>query len=429
MLDNEHDNSRWEQCLELLTHLCQYSDNILLVTGPQGSGKTSMRRALMRDVAEEFFFCSVQATENLSAEDLTQQIETGVFDAVDKDLLLLIDDAENLSLEAIAVLLQVKQKIVVLNTLRIVLFASDALQQKVAKAVFKTDFIKNVHAIEISTMKTELTTNNSKLSPFTIGLTICFGVLFCALAFLWPDAEEKALDNVTPQELIAQALPPAQKTLLESNVPTPPEPMADNTITVATMEQVPADTTPAVTINTEIMQANDTTVVDANTTTVEINHGEQIAQLEQKLLVVQQQLQQEQQARKAIEAKYKKLANNPNPTAVKKNVTKKPLFISKRENRILALPSKNYTLQLLCVNSESKAQNFINNHGLQATANYYKSNIKGKDWYIVIYGNFNSKTAAQIALAKLPLSLKKLHPWLREYTNIQAAIKKRAYHE
>jgi tRNA A37 threonylcarbamoyladenosine biosynthesis protein TsaE len=39
-------NGQWGQCLDLVKHLCQYSENILLVSANLGMGKTTLKDTL-----------------------------------------------------------------------------------------------------------------------------------------------------------------------------------------------------------------------------------------------------------------------------------------------------------------------------------------------------------------------------------------------
>lgn len=466
MSDNFHE-SHWGQCLELLSHLCQYSNSILLVTGPAGIGKTTMKNALMYMEKQNFSIREVIATKDFSSHDLSLCLAQDQADQSVQDILLLIDDAQNLSIEVIAVLLQLKQKAAIDGKLRIVLFATPELEHRILRSVLKDDFSEHVHTIEIEPLTaTEVEaflmqqwrkSNDSEspfdrvkckkihslsggipakvqqiakdfmhsrdvsraksqmnnLSPVMVGITVSFGVIFCVLALLWPAADDKIIAK--GEATITQPLPIAKQEEIQS-----PEAIVEKPVdVVATTQEVE-------TAHNELVQP-----------TVENNYEEKLTKLEQQLNELQQQLIKEQEARRSMEAHYKNivaLQTTPKAQAtksVKRNAikTKKALSFTKHEKQILALPSKNYTLQLLCMNDENKVQAFIKQYNLQQKTHYYKSNFKGKDWYILVYGNYANKADAQAALQKLPPALKKLHPWAREYTNIHASLKKRTQDE
>lgn len=417
------DKRHWEQGLELLTSLCGDNENILLVSGPSGVGKTTMKNKLIKTQANYFVCCDISSTESLTAEDITTAIEQDLDTSIDKNLLLLIDDAQNLSLDIIAVLLQLKRRASIGEKLQIVLFATQDLVQKVSRSILKEDFATQVHAIQIEPKKDAW----HGLSPFAVGVTIFFGVSFCILAVLWP--KNDGIDST----VLAKA---------EQMQPQPlPEPIAD--IQMSEMQDTAATSTPELmstgnmvaepAVAEPIAEIADSIYATSNAEPNSANnYEEKIASLEDKLKVLQQNLLTAQHVNQELELKIQKLSskkkieskNNTRKIGLKNNHQnkKKILGLSKGEKQILALPGKNYTLQLLCLNDERKVQNFIKNNKLQDTTRYYRSYFKGKHWYIVTYGNFANKDSANTALKNLPASLRKLRPWPREIANIHYSI-------
>lgn len=101
----------------------------------------------------------------------------------------------------------------------------------------------------------------------------------------------------------------------------------------------------------------------------------------------------------------------------------KPGRYSTSEKRLLAINSSNYGLQLLGLSNEAAVKRFIKANNLTGKVNYYHTSLKGKDWYVLIYGQFQTPTAAKQALKKLPAAVQDLHPWVRGYDSVHAAIK------
>jgi DamX protein len=52
--------------------------------------------------------------------------------------------------------------------------------------------------------------------------------------------------------------------------------------------------------------------------------------------------------------------------------------------------------------------------------------LSGKDWYVVVYGNYATQEQAKAAMKELPpaLAAAPLQPWIREISAIQADIEK-----
>lgn len=450
----------WGQCLDLLGHLCQYSESILLVSGPEGIGKTAMMQALQKQEAEQYVICDVHATPTLTADHLSMRIEQDFDDVHGKDLLLLIDDAQHLTLDVIAIIFQLKQKLAANGRLHIVLFATPDFEQRLSRSVLKEDFAEQVHIIEVEPLtmleveaflrqqwrkehknndmpfdrskckkiynlsggipgkvkqiaEDMMTGNTSKaqghaLSPFTVGVTVSFGILFCILAVFWPAADK---DIISKTETTISELPQV------AAVTTEPEAV----VQVAQLaDPIPVEMTEA--------QIQITPVIPTSN-----EYEQKIAELEQKIVTLQQQLAQESKALQLAQSKLqkftaKKLTITKQATIAKSKIKtnhKQGLSFKAHEKHILALPGNYYTLQLLSVNDESKAKQFLAAHNLENKAHYYKGHFKGKDWYIVVYGSYANRTDAQKALEKMPMAIKKLRPMAREYANIHYSINNR----
>lgn len=428
-MQNNFHGGHWGQCLELLSHLCQYGDDILLVSGPSGIGKSAMKEALINQGTDKFTVCEVWATPTITAEGLTERIEIECDNQENKELLLLIDDAQNLPLDVITLLLQLKQRSVATSLLHIVLFATPEFEMKISRSILKDEFFEQCHTIEIEPLtlaeveaflthewrdvhNSELLLSKSKckkiytlsggipgkakqvakevlsgkggsqprqnktgLSPFAVGVTVSFGILFCILAVIWPAADETLLVESPAAVAIAKM----------------PEP-------ICITEPTPTEPTPET-----------TEILPVAIVATPVTDDDKIARLEDKLKALQQQLSAEQEARRAAEARF-----NHKPITQARN--------SVHETHILAMPSKNYALQLLGTSYEKKAQDFIFSNKLTNKAYYYRGIHKGKPWFIVVYGSYPSKIDAQNALYKLPISLRKLRPWPRQYSNIQNSI-------
>lgn len=138
------------QRLDMLRHLIQYSDLLLVVTGDQGSGKTSLLQQFLVSAQEQMQVCKVDAEYGMDAERLLECIAEGfgvlsaqpdvnaLAESLNKipgnrQALLLIDDAHRLTIEALAVLLELAEldgpdgKL-----LRIVLFCEPAINELLA---------------------------------------------------------------------------------------------------------------------------------------------------------------------------------------------------------------------------------------------------------------------------------------------------------
>ncbi|WP_339408870.1 SPOR domain-containing protein [Pseudomonas sp. EA_35y_Pfl2_R5] len=79
-----------------------------------------------------------------------------------------------------------------------------------------------------------------------------------------------------------------------------------------------------------------------------------------------------------------------------------------------------YTLQILGARLESGAQAFVKANG--ADYHYFKKQHQGKPLYVVTYGSFATRDAAQAALRALPAKVQAGKPWPRNFAGIQQEI-------
>jgi len=92
------------------------------------------------------------------------------------------------------------------------------------------------------------------------------------------------------------------------------------------------------------------------------------------------------------------------------------------EKQLLKQPADAYTLQLLGSYKPSDLQQFIRTHQLKNKAQVYHTYFRGKDWYVLILGNYKTFHQAEAAIKQLPPSLQKQHPWVKPMAIVQHGI-------
>lgn len=76
-----------------------------------------------------------------------------------------------------------------------------------------------------------------------------------------------------------------------------------------------------------------------------------------------------------------------------------------------------YTLQILGTRSEASAKSFVSKNGGQYR--YFKKVHQGQPLYVVTFGQFSSRAAAQAAIKTLPAAVQAGKPWPRSLASIQ----------
>lgn len=79
-----------------------------------------------------------------------------------------------------------------------------------------------------------------------------------------------------------------------------------------------------------------------------------------------------------------------------------------------------YVVQILGTSSEATAQAYIAEQG--GEYRYFKKTLQGKPLFVVTYGNFADRTAAQEAIKNLPAKVQAGKPWPRTVASIQQEL-------
>ncbi|EIK54741.1 type II secretory pathway ATPase ExeA [Stutzerimonas stutzeri TS44] len=103
-------------------------------------------------------------------------------------------------------------------------------------------------------------------------------------------------------------------------------------------------------------------------------------------------------------------------------VSPKPVTNMVGANWYASQPGSNYLLQILGTRSEKSAQAVLAKHG--AGYRYFVKQHQGKLLYVVTYGSFASRTAATAAIKTLPAELQSGKPWVRSLASVQQEIRK-----
>lgn len=79
-----------------------------------------------------------------------------------------------------------------------------------------------------------------------------------------------------------------------------------------------------------------------------------------------------------------------------------------------------YVVQILGTSSEATAQAYIAEQG--GEYRYFKKTLQGKPLYVITYGNFSDRSAAQAAIKNLPDKVQAGKPWPRTVASIQQEL-------
>ncbi|WLD57895.1 AAA family ATPase [Salinispirillum sp. LH 10-3-1] len=82
-----------------------------------------------------------------------------------------------------------------------------------------------------------------------------------------------------------------------------------------------------------------------------------------------------------------------------------------------------YTLQVLGARQEQNVLEFIAANELAPTqAGYYRTELQGQPWYVLVFGDYSNADSARAAITGLPANLRAAQPWPRPISSVKADL-------
>lgn len=94
----------------------------------------------------------------------------------------------------------------------------------------------------------------------------------------------------------------------------------------------------------------------------------------------------------------------------------------KNDRWVAAQEAQRYTLQLIGGSDRDAVIRYIRDRNIAPDAAYYTTAREGRPWYVVVYGNYPDRAAAQAALLNLPPNVFATSPWIRQFGDIQSHL-------
>lgn len=519
------------QRLDILQHLTQFGDMLLGVSGPVGSGKTTLaqqflQRAntawricrlsgahirqpdeLLAKLAECFGLQSTATPERLGA-DLVRHCQTLRHNA--QLAVLVIDDAHQLSDPTLKALLELADDPrETLKLLRIVLFSEAGLEQRLGAFGWHSPQHPLLHNLDIPRFDEQQTAaylmyrlavaGYSGESPFSLteiralykaadGLPGKLNVL-AHETLVERAGRIAARKNVAPpgsrriqpvmvlgligsliagglawylsQEQTAQEplAPPLTSAPPDTPIPSPVLP-AEPAATLEKEPQKSLETTPGIRQSAEIKiespagpppQPASTPDTPANVPAPTPTAGTVVPTVDSTAQPSQPAATTTASAKPAAPPEMAATAPAPTPMATpagkpepaeksplpppadtvvasKPRQPAAPATVAKPEQLgtdwLQSRPGAHFTLQLLGGRSEKSLREYLKKNPVPEPVATFRTVFKGDDWYVLVYGEFPSMTAAQQAVATLPPAVRRGKPWPRSFASVHDAIRK-----
>jgi septal ring-binding cell division protein DamX len=81
-----------------------------------------------------------------------------------------------------------------------------------------------------------------------------------------------------------------------------------------------------------------------------------------------------------------------------------------------------FTVQLVAAYNPAVIERVANDHGLTGKLAHYTWKYQGRDWNVLLYGDFPTRELALAARRELPDEIKAFGPWIRRLAWVQRQL-------
>lgn len=432
----------WTECLECLDDALRHSDNIILVSGELDSGKTTLKEELINTLANNVKIFTMLGEQRIGIASLIKQVSFGfgvacndnltmdwselqktIFSQPNYQWVLLIDDAEKLSWDALNALIRLYT---IVNSeggkFNLILFAHLSLEESLKHSVLKDFFDNKFQVISLKPLTFD------QMMKFLNSLNFNFDhrtlkKIYTASDGFIGKVKQLAISELTIKSFDNQFV---LKDLLKYIInPSAIKIIACGGLLVVVyflfgiMQRIPQ-----VVEQAAIEPVTESTTIIAQEEPIIKEH--QAVSEQTKELVTEPQIA-ENSSNISYEELYQKLYADLK-TSLQEQVQHE---ISKLESKLKVEPMQSstkprYTLQLMASKNEQSVKNLFNNYPvLSSKAKYFngKFNKQQKNsWFVVVYGNYTNREAAVKDIKNLPLGLQNLKPIPRNYDYIYQLV-------
>jgi DamX protein len=463
--------------LDILLHLTQYGNELLLVTGPEGSGKSTLMQQFLKQAPGSWKICSLNAHAKLDEEQLLYRIchsfnlpvETGTLGAITtsikrqldqllastKTVVIVIDNAHILSNDCLVLLTDLAK---IKNPhsgalLRIILFAEPQIKIQFASIELENKPKYPIRKIDLPPFDEINTGELIRHRTRTAGLEADSTFTEAAIGKIYKQSEglpgnivelaHRVLFEMTPLKRRTKPRPMAESN--EEKAKRPIGLISAITVVVLialilmfqkeinqlysqkkppTAERTPERTVTALAIpqladealNTEANALNGGDKHTQSAATDKATFADTSSEPTVQTTVPSTAINEEENTA----ASKLSAPNHTNvPSGLVRNIHQEQWLLEQTPN--------DYTLQLVAGYQKTTVNNYLKRHKLPTTElAYYHSLNKGKAWHSLVYGIYPDYNSAKLAITDLPPAVRQSKPWIRRLKNIQNEINEAA---
>lgn len=447
--------SRWEQLFDLLNHLCHKTNMIIALTAVHGVGKTTFINQFISQSSETVRICQFSDVANLLASQLLScmsqsfslpHLSGGTLDEqLDSHLgniqhcehlcLLIIDNAQDLSQENLKILFYlIRHQSDAQMRLHIILVGLPELKhnlQQLTQEEGESELINSIEFSAFTLQETAAYLNDSLLKAGLPAASPCTSAVIKKIDKL-AGGLPKEINRVAAQVLsetmqtkkfkgFADFFHLYKNQVIGGFILLPILFLGMVVFTSASNYQKPSS---VILLSAPKKLAMKHEIITKPKQLVPLQTDKIINPIPSSVSIMTPSIIQPPKLLDNAQ-----LVTNTKPKQVLKPLKPANKVVAKAKPRPLSIQklsktSAGYTLQLIGLSNERAMRTFIANNSLRQFAGFYRSKLNGKDWFVVLYGQYATPEAAKTAIAQLPPTVRGQKPWVRKLANVQYPIEK-----
>ncbi len=462
--------------LDILLHLTQYGNELLMVTGPEGSGKSTLIHQFLKKAPPNWKVCSLNAHSKLDEEQLLYRVchsfnlpvETGTVSAITasikrqldqllastKTVVIAIDDAHLLSNDCLVLLTEFAK---IKNPhsgalMRIILFAEPQIKIQFASIELENKPKYPIRKIDLPPFDEQHTGELIRHRTRTAGLEADSTFTEATIGKIYKQSEgtpgnivelaHRVLFEMTPLKRRTRPRPIAEATEVKTKRPIGLIIAVIVGVLIALIlmfqkeinqlysqkEQPPEEQIPERTITSLAIPELAEEALETEADELKSNKHTQSATAD-KAIFADTGRKPDNQPSAPNTVNNEDEINAASPPSEPNNTDMRSGLVRSihLEQWLMEQKPNYYTLQLVAGYQKSTVNNYLKRHKLPATElAYYHSLNKGKDWHSLVFGVYPDYNSAKLAINDLPPEVRQSKPWIRRLNNIQNEIKEAA---
>lgn len=420
---------------QIYQHGC-YTDDLLLLWGEDGVGKSVLVQALANKIHTQAIVVVVDVTLEMEADDFRLAYQQACEQHQEADDIkngaqhwLLIDHAEQLQASALE---HISEALILLPTLAVCLFSRQTVQAQIQAAFAQLSY-QDFYLPALAQEELDDYLQMRLLAAGVPAHELELGDQDLEQIYQQSEGHPREINRVA-KKLLRRSLSAPQGQAKKTGLPLVSYMVAGLGVLLLTigalwfLYQADEQDGSAATAE-QAIKPLEIKALDDTREPVALDSKRVEGELSQRLQQAVEEVKPQEKALETVVTKPEVVKVReplkPKPAVVAAKHAAKPVAVefNNAQAVLLALDKKHFVLQVAGARNLSSLSRFREDLPRKYRGLIYQRALKGKPWYVLVLGDFDTAKAAKAELKELPKSIQNQQPWAKSVASVQAEIK------